>query len=181
VPDVSTQRHAGQEGKVIEPCKGCGSLILLHRIANLVVKADPAPLTDVGDILKLIAGPNPPSLWAVETNQAGQPNRLRGARPGETGVVPEHRCTRVGGQASPPVAPSRPAAQAQTAPELSEAESVVGGPARPGDASTPPFSATRRTNPVCDGCFRPCEPGTYASVELGDILQWAHHVTECPS
>lgn len=177
---------------MIQPCTGCGRLILLHRIANLVVKADPAPLIDVGDILKLIAGPNPPSLWAVEYDKAGRPNRLRGARPGEKPVVPEHRCVRVGGQASPPVAPSRPAAPAQTAPELSEAESVVGGPARPGDASSAPFDPSRRSHPcpaergpavLCDNCERPVilgGPEEYVAIELGATVMWAAH-SVCPT
>lgn len=164
---------------MIQPCPGCGRLILIHRILpTLVVKADPAPLTDVGDILKLIADPNPPSLWVVETNQAGQPNRLRGARPGEKPVVPEHRCIRVGGP-NPigPTAPSRPVAAPQASPELSEAESVLGGPARPGDASTAPFDHSRPAHP-CDACGRPVildGVGEYAAIELGATVVWAVH------
>jgi len=168
---------------MIQPCTGCGRLILLHRIANLTVKADPASLTDVGDILKLITGPNPPSLWMVEHNRQGQPVRLRGARPGETGVVPEHRCTRVGGpNPIPPAVPSRPVAAPQASPELSEAESVVGGPARPGDASTAPFDRPLRSHP-CDTCSEPVilgGPEEHAAIELGATVIWAQHAP-CPS
>jgi len=168
---------------MIQPCAGCGRLILLHRIANLTVKADPAPLTDVGDILKLIAGPNPPSLWAVEYDKAGRPNRLRGARPGETPVVPEHRCLRVGGQGKPTLSapPSRSVVAPQASPELSEAESVVGGPARPGDASAAPFDRPLRPHP-CDTCSEPVVlggPEEYAAIELGATVIWAQH-TPCP-
>jgi hypothetical protein len=162
---------------MIQPCTGCGRLVLLHRIANLVVKADPAPLTDVGDILKLIAGPNPPSLWAVERNQWDVPTRLRGARPGEKPVVPEHRCIRVGGSTSPPVASPRPVAAPQASPGLSEAESVLGGPSRPGDASSAPFDQPLRPHP-CDACSKPVilgGPEEYAAIELGATAVWAVH------
>jgi len=163
---------------MIQPCTGCGRLILLHRIANLVVKADPAPLTDVGDILKLIAGPNPPSLWAVETNQAGQPNRLRGARPGETGVVPEHRCTNRG--TSNAVMASLPA---------SKPNGATPGPKEPPAGRTTPSSAPQGLTvddaarqasdaPACDRCGKPCADGTYAAVQLGDIYMWAQHLAD---
>lgn len=163
----------------IEPCIGCGRIILQHRIANLVVKCEPTPIANVGDIVKLLSAPNPPGLWMVERNQAGQPSRLRGARAGELGVVPEHHCaaaTRVSDR-KPPAGHPQPA---QASPSISEAESVLGGPARPGDASTAPFSTSRRINtPRCDGCSRPCADGTYASIQLGDLTVWAHHVTTC--
>lgn len=57
-------------------------------------------------------------------------------------------------------------------------------PSRPSsEPSTEPSgartAATRRSEPKCDGCGKPCPAGTYASIELGDLLVWAHHTEDC--
>jgi hypothetical protein len=49
-----------------------------------------------------------------------------------------------------------------------------GGPVSPG----PGQARTGRSTPVCDECGKPCADGTYASIELGDLLVWAAHVSE---
>lgn len=159
----------------IEPCLGCGRGVLIHKIANLAVKCDPSPLDGVGVAREIVAGR---SLWTPVFGPGLIPKELKPGRPGDTKLLAEHRCTRVSG-ASAPATPSRPVVAPQASPTLSEAESVLGGPARPGDASTAPFSSSRRTNPCCDGCSEPMADGTYASIELGSLVVWAQHVTEC--
>lgn len=36
-----------------------------------------------------------------------------------------------------------------------------------------------RTGPRCNRCSRPMADGTYAAIELGDLLVWAEHLTDC--
>lgn len=185
----------------IEPCVGCGRMILTERMAGLTIKCDPTPLTDVGDIVRLLTHPNPPSLWVVEKNQQGQPVRLRGARPGELGPVPEHRCQErfsgslpasPGGRRpespvtppkalqGPPAAPSTPSSAPRR--ERSSAQPVGSALSerlnRVGEGPVCP--AERGPAVLCDGCSQPCADGTYASVQLGELTIWAQHVTECP-
>jgi len=182
---------------MIEPCPGCGRMVLVGKIANLVVKCDPTPLTDVGDIVRLLTSPNPPSLWMVERNQQGQPSGLRGARPGEPGPVREHRCTRVSGDGplprvlGDPMPPKgRETGVQPSRAEPSEAQRFLADLSTPFSAApTAPSSAryagTRLTDagegPVCDGCSRPMADGTYASIEVGDLVVWAQHVERCPT
>lgn len=165
---------------MIEMCTGCGRPILVHKIANLTVKCEPTPLTDVGDIVKLLTSPNPPSLWMVERNQQGQPVRLRGARRGERGPVPEHRCTRVSGSQGPPSVLGGPDAPKGR-------ETGVQGVAAPSTPSSAPWTARssapsavshRSEGPRCDRCSKPCADGTYASIALGELTVWAQHVRE---
>jgi len=162
---------------MIQPCTGCGRPVLVHKIANLTVKCDPAPLTNVGDIVKLLTLPDPPALWVVEWNQHGQPVKLRGARPGEAGPVPEHRCVRVSG--------SRIVSAAkETTPDPKGPQTGVQSLADPStpssapwtDHSGAPVAASRRSEPRCNSCSQSCADGTYASISVGELTVWAQHV-----
>ena len=164
----------------LEPCIGCGRMVLIHRVANLTVKCDPTPLTDVGEIVRLLTSPNPPSLWMVERNQQGQPVRLRGARPGEAGPVREHRCTPVSrpnpapSVVAPPKGPSSP-------PERRVAPSTPSS-VRPTARSGAPAAASPRSDgggPRCDECGIIMGEGDYVAVQLGEIYVWAQHLTNC--
>jgi hypothetical protein len=53
-------------------------------------------------------------------------------------VVASHPCP-TGAVKEAGKAPSRPVAAPQALPDLDPRESMLGGPARPGDASLPPF------------------------------------------
>lgn len=33
--------------------------------------------------------------------------------------------------------------------------------------------------PRCNRCSQPMADGTYAAVEVGDLLVWAEHLTDC--
>lgn len=175
------RRKAGLEMIKLEACQGCGRHLLVGKIANLDVKCEPTPLIEVGEIIRLLTTPNPPSLWMVERNQQGQPTRLRGARPGETGVVVEHRCTvkaadavlkpstSAAGETMPPKAPRPSVARSAASSGHSTDHSGVRGAANQ-DSSWP----------ACDRCSKPMANGTYASVEIGELTIWAEHVEgEC--
>lgn len=157
----------------LEPCVGCGRMILSQSIANLTVKCDPTPLTDVGEIVGLLTSPNPPSLWMVENG------RLRGARPGEPGPVREHRCVTVSGANPAPSVPAPPKA----APRPAESRVAPRTPSsvRPTAHSGAPAAAIPRSEP-CDRCRKPVildGPELYVSFELGATVVYAAHET-CP-
>lgn len=72
-----------------------------------------------------------------------------------------------------PKAPAGPSGE-RTAP--------FSGPVTAPSGVTPavkPRSETFRDAPICSGCGQPCADGTYASIALGDLIQWARHVADC--
>ena len=118
--------------------------------------------------------------------------RERGTAEGPV-VVASHPCPTGAAKAFKPVLPASQEDGGTGAPKA---------PARPSEARTAPISgqptgsssvpsaASHRSRvprtvadgyarPVCDGCGQPCNDGTYASIALGDLIQWAHHVDEC--
>ena len=158
----------------LEPCAGCGRHVLIQKIANLTVKCDPTPLTDVGEIVRLLTSPNPPGMWMVDSG------KLRPARPGELGPVREHRCTVNAQEAlsrlrtpskvsTPQPTPHEPSAGQQTpfsGPSAANSSARSAGPAR-------------SDGPRCSACSKPCADGTYASIEVGELVIWAQHLTDC--
>ncbi len=95
-------------------------------------------------------------------------------------VIPAHPCTAV----TRPLPAPQPAA----------------GPGAPADPPVPPAGRTTpsrgpqavssgatgadrlrsdRRRPSCNRCSRPMADGTYASIEVGDLLVWAEHLTDC--
>lgn len=176
----------------VEPCRGCGRIILLGKIANLDVKCDPAPLTNVGDIVKLLTSPTPPTLWMVEKNRQGRPMGFRGARPGEAGPVAEHVCTVKaadavlrpsaprGGETVPPKAPRPPAARSAAS---SGHSTVSSGAPGAGTLDSKPSGASLRSSDVpcsvCGNMIHLTDVGTYALIELGAVLVDAFHTGGC--
>lgn len=172
----------------IEPCSGCGRIILVHPVANLVVRLDTEPLDAKGAADALIAGRG---LWRVtQTSVTGvRPAELsalaaRGVTEGPQ-VVQEHRCpagsaplSRSGysGAATAPKGPEKPAQRLAGRPTPSSARPTAHSGAR--NAVQRPSSGPREA-PRCSACSGPCEDGTYASVELGDLVLWAMHVERC--
>lgn len=101
---------------------------------------------------------NPPMVVASHPCPAGASKVLEARLPAPEGE----------GEGGAPKEPARPSAV----------------PSRPSSGpSTEPSGAQtavkHRSDPVCDGCGKPCADGTYASIELGDLLVWAHHVENC--
>jgi len=98
-------------------------------------------------------------------------------------VVAEHRC--------PPKATGGPLKLSWKAGEgegPKEPHSPSAAPSRPssGPSTGEPTALTAATSrsevsgPRCSGCGQPCADGTYAAIELGDVLVWASHVDACP-
>lgn len=162
-----------------EPCAGCGRILVVQPVLNLVVKCDPVPLSDVGEIVRLLTSPNPPGLWMVERNEQGHPVRLRGARPGELGPLAEHRCPVNAQEAiSRPATPSVVPGARPTPHEPSAGQQTPSSGPRTAHSSAR-SAGPRTSNPVCNACARPMADGTYASVSVGEILVWAEHLTDC--
>ncbi|SRR6266550_2666042 len=161
----------------VEPCRGCGRTLFTVKVANLDVRCDPEKLDAQEAVAALLAGRE---LWSVDgMNLSGARHEILGGLNGPTPphVVGTHRCEAVGarlaapqkgGEAGPPKGPSSP----PVAPSVA----FLGHSTGP---SGVPSAVKRRSDPPCDRCGRPCEPGTYASVEYGDLVIWAEHGA-CP-
>lgn len=165
----------------IEPCRGCGRTLGIHKIANLTVRLEIEPL-DAGQATQALLGGR--NLWRVtQTSVSGvRPAELtalaqRGVTEGPH-VCQEHRCVAVSRpDGSTPVPEANPTPKARQSPPvdvstLSSARSTARSSARP--------AVSRGSRPVCDGCGEPCADGTYASISLGELTVWAQHVETCP-
>lgn len=159
----------------LEPCPGCGRAVLIHSVANLTVKCEPTPLDGQGIAQELGAGRQ---IWTPEFGPGLIPKRLRPAQPGDSKLLREHRCVSVSGANPAPSVPAPPKAP----------QSPSGGRVAPSTRSSGPstdHSGARRAasprseTPVCSACSQPCQDGTYASIEVGELLVWAQHVEEC--
>lgn len=162
----------------VEPCRGCGRLLLVHPIANLTVRLDSVPLEPDGAVQALMGGI---PLWRVTSTS------VSGARPAELTALrergstegprihQEHRCTAVSGPNTPKAVSASPKGSQRPPADRSALQGSVRRPER----SSAPSAATPVSEPRCDGCGEPCSDGTYASVAIGDIIVWAAHVENC--
>lgn len=157
----------------------CMEIIYLVEEAGLVWTADMKPL-DAGEAVDALLGGR--ELYRVTGATEGT-RRLSTAKPavlaalrGEPGerpvVVRSHGCPPRAARAL--IAPL-PGKEPDPCPK--GRENGAQGPARavPAEPVT-----SRRSRTVCDACSKPCADGTYASIELGDLLVWAQHVERCP-
>jgi hypothetical protein len=188
---AALERKINLIGK-LATCTRCGRMIYLAEEVGLRWTADMEPLDAQTAVQALVGGREVyrvtqpgPSL------QTAKPDVLKALREAPVGdrptVVGSHPCPAGAAKALTPVLPA------------SEGEGGTGapkGPAGPSEPRTAPSSGpatersgapnaeTRRSDtlrgaPKCDGCGQPCADGTYASIALGDLIQWAHHVTAC--
>lgn len=180
----------------VEPCKGCGGVLLVDRFMGVTVRCDPTPLDAQAAGQALLAALPLHRVYAL----GGRPSSFGSASPAVLGalrtepserpiVVPEHRCTKAGttnalsgpvsasevvdpkGVHAAPLSPSQPLPAGRTTPSS--------GLPSPAPAKNVGQRASDPSGPRCSGCGEPCADGTYASIELGKILVWAHHVTSC--
>ena len=170
----------------VEACRGCGRSLFIHPIANLVVRLEMEPLDAAQATQALLGGRN---LWRVTaTSVTGvRPAELtalaqRGVTEGPH-VCQEHRC-RSDARQSGCTAVSRPnPTPAVPAPQPTPHRPPAGRATRSSGPSAAPSSARaagpRRSDPVCDGCGKPCADGTYAAIELGELTIWAQHILQC--
>lgn len=158
-------------------CTRCRQLIWMGEEVGLRWTADLQPL-DAQEALSVVVGGRDvyrltqpgPDLKAARPDVLTQ---LRTAEPGERPVVvASHPC---------PSGAARSLPKAEVAPEADPCPKVPEKPAQGAARGRPaPRATSRRTEkPKCDGCGQPCADGTYASIALGDIVQWAHHVDTC--
>lgn len=177
----------------VEPCKGCGGVLLVDRFMGVTVRCDPTPLDAQAAGRTLLAGQ---TLYRV-TYQGGRPHSFASASPAVLGalrtepgerpmVVEAHRCTKNGSTA--PVSasqggggtqtPKAPQGASQPRPAAPTTPSSVPSTVRSSASAAEPHRSSP-ASPRCSGCGHPCADGTYASIELGDILVWAHHTENC--
>lgn len=159
----------------LEPCIGCGRMVLIHSIANLTVKCEPTPLDGQGVAQEIGAGRQ---IWTPEFGPGLIPKGLRGARPGDAKLLREHRCAAVSRPGTPSAVPAPPKAAPRPAQRRVAPSTPSSGPST--DHSGARRAASPRSEtPVCSACSQPCQDGTYASIEVGELLVWAQHVEEC--
>lgn len=167
----------------VEPCKGCGGVILVDDFMGLRIRCEAAPVDAQTAGSALLAGQSlyrvhylggrPSSFGSASTAVLGALRSEPSERPM---VVVQHRC-----KAEATGAPLR-ASEPVHVPEEPKCpkgrENAAQGAAR--GRSVEPVTRRRSNEPVCDGCGQPCADGTYASIALGDLIEWAHHVDSCP-
>lgn len=173
----------------VEPCKGCGGALLVDRFMGLTVRCEVTPLDAQAAGAALLAGRELHRVMYL----GGRPSSFSSASPAVLGalraepserpmVVVTHRCP--SGATRPPESLAAPSAAS------TPKEAPAGPPVAPGtpswgrstEASSAPRAATLVSDPSgprCSGCGDPCADGTYASIELGDILIWAIHTENC--
>lgn len=185
----------------VEPCKGCGTIVLMGEMMGLRAKCDPSPLDAQEAVAALLAGRE---LHRV-TYIGGRPanlsparpavlEKLRVAEPGERPmVVGSHACPTTNGSAPawrpsstpggttppkgggrPPAPPSRPSSGSLTdsSTHASAPDASQKGLQRPSDGRTAP----------CSTCGTPITldaPETAVLIHLGATLVDAFH-TACP-
>lgn len=165
----------GDGRMTLEPCIGCGRMVLTHKIANLTVKCEPTPLDGQGVAQELGVGRQ---IWTPEFGPGLIPKALRGARPGDAKLLREHRCVTVSGAGTPPPVPAPPKA----APRPAESRVAPRTPSsvRPtAHSGAPAAESPRSDGPRCDECGIIMAEGDYVAVQLGEIYMWAQHLTNC--
>ena len=165
----------------------CMEIIYLVEEAGLVWTADMTPLDAVDAVDALLGGRE---LYQVTGGSGGtlrlstaRPDVLRALRSGlgdPPVVVRSHGCPP---RAARALAAPLPGKEPDPCPKGRE-NGVQGAaravPAEPVTSRRSRTAVQRSSEPLCDGCSQPCADGTYASIELGDLLVWAQHVERCP-
>lgn len=187
----------------VEPCKGCGGVLLVDRFMGLTVRCEATPLDAQAAGAALLAGQELHRVLYL----GGRPSSFSSASPAVLGalrgepserpmVVVTHRCTagatgarltasqEVGGTQAPKAPQSPPAGRGTPFSGHSSPSSTAHTAAKhPSKTRIPPTFVDGQSiqGPRCSGCGQPCADGTYASIELGDILIWAIHTEGCGS
>jgi hypothetical protein len=179
----------------VEPCKGCGTIILLGEMMGLRAKCDPAAMDAQEAVAALLAGRE---LHRV-TQVGGRPTNLSPARPAvlkalrmaEPGerpmVVGSHVCPQnASAPASGPTGPlgGTTAPKGGGRPPVPPKNRFSGQPT----ASSTPGSALgaviQGSDTPCSLCGQPVpidDPDGYVLIHLGATLIDAFHAGECPA
>ena len=166
-------------------CPRCQTPVYRWKVGGIEYTADLTALTAAGAIGVKIAGRRlyritlvgptrnirPAYTTELAALSSAEPPTIVGGHPCNAVTRPLGTPQPAGGPGAPGKAPS-PSAGRQT---------PFSGPST--EPSGVPAAATRSTdrpNPRCDACGKPCGDGTYAAIEVGDLVVWAQHVTgEC--
>lgn len=163
----------------VEPCKGCGRTLFMHRVANLVVRLEIEPLDAAKATEAILAGRE---LWRATSTgiTPARPAeldalRMRGNTEGPH-IVATHRCTAVSAPPRPSPVPSGQPTPHR--PPAGRATRSSGPQAAPSSARS---AASRRSDlrsHPCDTCRKPVildGPELYMAMELGATVLWAIH------
>ena len=174
----------------VEPCKGCGGVLLVDDFMGVRLRCEVTPLDAQTAGAALLAeqglhrvtylGGRPSSFGAATPAVLGALRLDPGERPV---VVVTHRCATEAVQAHQRASRSRGEGRTPKAPLRPSGTPSVAVVTPSSVPSTTPSGArtaeNRPSEPRCSGCGEPCKDGTYAAIELGDILVWAAHVDSC--
>lgn len=170
----------------VEPCNGCQKWILQVHLMGVTIKADPTPLDAQTAVQALVGGLK---LWAARPDASGRPASLMAPTnemlaalntPSRPNIVAQHRCAATGGPNATPVA-VEPTPAPKGRPAATETASW-GHPApdrAPSAGRRRTRNASGRPEPRCSNCSKPMADGTYAAIEVGELLVWAAHVDAC--
>lgn len=171
-----------------EPCRGCGRPLIIHGIANLVVRLEVEPLDAPKATQALLAGRNLWRITATSVNGARPAELTALAQRGNTEgpyITQEHRCTAAGASRSPSVGKeTRTVPKAAQEAVQSLAVSSTPSSARPAANSGARSAGSRPSEPPCSFCGRAIrldDTETYALIEVGAVLIDAFHTGECPA
>lgn len=165
-------------------CKRCKAVIYLSREAGITWTADMEPLDALTMVGPLVEG-REIYLLSLDGRQLGPApatilkELLRGGRT----IVASHPCPTAVAGALLSLAEKgvrqgdqgRPKGR-ETGTQAPSRRSLA--PTR--SSSTAPTAGHLGSRPICNGCSQPCDDGTYASIELGNLTVWAEHVDTCP-
>ncbi len=171
----------------VEPCRGCGQILMLDEIApGLTVRVDTEPLDAQTAVQALVDGRE---LWTRKIDRTNTVVGLRGATPGHLSalhaevrptVYRQHRCTVSAQEAlSRPRTPSLRSSVQPPSPEPSVGRTAPSSGPQTGSSSVRSAVKPRSEGPRCDACGEPMADGTYASIELGELMIWAQHIDTC--
>lgn len=154
-------------------CNRCGAVVLAGHAYGGHVAVDPRELHESEVVDTILAGG---ALWSLRSRKLFKPD----VEPNGV-LVGAHGCG-----CSP-----RDVTWLEAAPEdPRQAPATRGTPSggrmrdvhalRGLKSSVAENASHHRSDPECDFCGKPCEPGLYVSAELGQSIMFAHHIGECP-
>lgn len=174
----------------VEACRGCGRIIYCDTMGGIRIRCDTEPLEAEGATRALIKRAQ---LYRV-TFLDGRPANFSSAsaavlvklqtEPEERPVVVrEHACTAAGAPQTPFPAlgdADAPKGRETGAQRLSPVDPSTRSSAASTDPSSAPAAETQDFDgPRCDDCGVIMQEGEYASASLGDVLQFAFHLSSC--
>lgn len=169
-------------------CPACSTPVWRWKAGGIEYTADPTALNAQEAVtahlggrrlyrLTLVGGHrNIRPAWNTELTalSGAEPPTILGGHPCKAVTRPYAAPQPTGGTGAPGKAPSPPAGRTAA----SSAPSAPTPPPSGAPAAAKPRSEGRTGGPRCDACGHPCADGTYASVEVGDLVVWATHVQE---